>query len=347
MTEEDSVDNPMRQLDEWSRLYQAAIRIKEMAPWEWMSETDIFGVQNPETGEIGFVSIMGALGEHYAAAVYLGPQGLYRFWDFEEAGSYASDDGLLAIPHLQASFEDRSELTKRDLDVIKTLSLKFRGRQAWPMFRSYRPGYFPWYLEAEEARFLSYALEQTVDVASRFREDPGILTAGDEESYLVRVPQDGDTQVWKDQVVQVSPPEPATISVAMDVDALRKLKTASNRVASIEVDLFMFPARIGERGARPQCAQMLLVVESTSGMVLGSELLTLDPDLETMYGMVPTTVVRLLARTGIVPWEVRVRSELLLQLMGLLEEELGWRVVLSHQLPALDQAKTFMTQRLL
>jgi hypothetical protein len=33
--------------------------------------------------------------------------------------------------------------------------------------------------------------------------------------------------------------------------------------------------------------------------------------------------------------------------MGLLEEELGWRVVLSRQLPALDQAKTFMTQRLL
>ena len=339
--------NSMPELDEWSRLYQAAIHIKEMAPWQWMSEMDIFGVRNPETGEIGFVSIMGALGEHYAVAVYLDPEGLYRFWSFEESGPYASDDGLLAIPHLQASFEDRSELTKRDRDVIKTLSLKFRGRQEWPMFRSYRPGYFPWYLEAEEARFLSCALEQTADVASRFREDPGILTAGDEESYLVRVSQDGDTQVWEDQVVQVSPPEPATISVGMDIDALRTLMTASNRVASIEVDLFMFPARIGERGARPQCAQMLLAVESTSGMVLGSELLTLDPDLETMYGMVPTTVVRLLARTGIVPRTVRVRSELLLQLMGLLEEELGWRVVLSHQLPALDQAKTFITQRLL
>jgi hypothetical protein len=128
--EEDSVGDSMPQRDEWSRLYQAAIRIKEMAPWQWMSETDIFGVRNPEMGEIGFVSIMGALGEHYAVAVYLGSQGLYRFWSFEESGPYALDDGLLAIPHLQASFEDRSELTKRDLDVIKTLSLKFRGRQA-------------------------------------------------------------------------------------------------------------------------------------------------------------------------------------------------------------------------
>ena len=36
-------------LSEWRKLYQAAIRLKEIAPWEWMTETDVFGVQNPET----------------------------------------------------------------------------------------------------------------------------------------------------------------------------------------------------------------------------------------------------------------------------------------------------------
>ena len=65
--------NSMPESDEWSRLYQAAIRIKEMAPWEWMSEMDIFGVRNPETDETGYVSIMGALGEHYAV---VGPEAM-------------------------------------------------------------------------------------------------------------------------------------------------------------------------------------------------------------------------------------------------------------------------------
>jgi hypothetical protein len=55
---------------EWRKLYQAAIRVKEIASWDWMTETDIFGVQGPETDEIGFVSIMGMLGEHLAVAVY-------------------------------------------------------------------------------------------------------------------------------------------------------------------------------------------------------------------------------------------------------------------------------------
>lgn len=50
------------ELNEWRRLHEAAIQVKEIAPWEFMEETDVFGVQNPETGELGFVSVMGLLG---------------------------------------------------------------------------------------------------------------------------------------------------------------------------------------------------------------------------------------------------------------------------------------------
>jgi hypothetical protein len=47
---------------DWLRLYEAAIRIKELAPWTWMVETDVFGVQNPETDDLGFLSVMGMRG---------------------------------------------------------------------------------------------------------------------------------------------------------------------------------------------------------------------------------------------------------------------------------------------
>jgi hypothetical protein len=36
-------------LKEWRTLYEAAIRVKKIAPWDWMDETDIFGVQNGKT----------------------------------------------------------------------------------------------------------------------------------------------------------------------------------------------------------------------------------------------------------------------------------------------------------
>ncbi len=40
-----------------------------LAPWQWMTEVDLFGIEHPVTGELGFVSVMGQLGEHLAIAV--------------------------------------------------------------------------------------------------------------------------------------------------------------------------------------------------------------------------------------------------------------------------------------
>jgi hypothetical protein len=104
--------------------------------------------ESPETGDLGLVSVTGALGEHYGVSLYLGSEGIHGFLDLQTMGPFADPNDLIQIPQLHASFEDRGELDKRDREVIKDLGLKFRGRNAWPMFRSYRPSFFPWFLEA-------------------------------------------------------------------------------------------------------------------------------------------------------------------------------------------------------
>lgn len=337
---------PKPTLDEWHKLYQAAVRIKEIAPWDWMVETDVFGLRNPEADELGFVSVMGELGEHYSIAVYLGPKGLHRFWGFQNMGPSASVENLLAIPHLQASFEDRKELSQKDRDVIKSLGLKFRGQHAWPMFRSYRPGFIPWYLEAPEARFLTHALEQAVEVALRFRENPALLTAVDEDSYLVRVPyQAASTLAWNDHWVSVPLPEPESILLPMDVDVLEHVKQLSRGRYTLEMDFFMLQMPIQEKGARPYLPYTLMVVDADSGMVLGNELLEPQATLEATWGLVPVTVVHQLARLRSLPGQIRVRSAVLAQLLQPLVEELGFQVKQSHNLPMLDQAKEFLLQR--
>lgn len=331
---------------EWRKLYQAAIRVKELAPWEWMTETDIFGVQDPETDEIGFVSIMGMLGEHLALAVYLGAEGLYSFWGFQQIADSAPPEALLDMPHLQASFEDRGELSTKDRDVIKELGLKFRGRQEWPMFRSYRPGYLPWYLEAPEARTLTYALEQAAEVALRFKEDPALLDPSDEESYLVRVPREvRGTLMWEDEVVRVPPVEPEPIPIVMDVEVLEWVKRLPRGEHTLEMDFFVFPVRIQEKGTRPYLPHVLLVVESHSGMILGHELLAPEPGLEEMWGLVPMEVVHLFARMGILPREIKVPSFRLLALLQLLEEELDVEVKVAPRLQSLDRAKEALLHR--
>jgi hypothetical protein len=334
-------------LNEWRKLYQAAIRLKEVAPWDWMVETDVFGVRDPETDETSFASVMGGLGEHLALAVYLGSEGLYGFWAFQQIADSALPEALFGIPHLQASFEDRGTLSTKDRNRIKELELKFRGRQAWPMFRSYRPGFFPWYLEAPEARLLTHALDQAVEVALRFKENPAMLDTAGDTSYLVRVPRErGGALVWEERVEIISPPEPEPIPIAMDLDALEEVRQLPRSRRVLEMDFFtLLTGTVEEKGARPYFPHALLVVDSDSGFVFSSELLSPEPGLEVMWGQVPVTVVYQLARIGAVPRQIRVHSPLLAQLLQPLVEELGFQVKLTHSLLSLDEAKEFLLER--
>ncbi|HUU26226.1 MAG TPA: hypothetical protein VM123_00305 [archaeon] len=332
-------------LEEWREVYRFAIQVKKIAPWEWITEADIFGVQNPETDEIGFVSVMGMAGKHYALAVYMGPEGLYGFLDLQNVDPIEIPELVLEIPQLQASFENRDVLNKKDHEIIKKLGLKFRGPHAWPMFRSYHPGFFPWFLEADEARFIMYVLEQTLDVASRYKEDQSLLEYSDEERFLVRVPHKEDgTLVWEDRIMRVPPPESPHIPIAMNDQEIKTLKSLPQGIHTIEIDFFMFPAKIGEKGTRPFYSYMLLSVDARSYLVLGSELMTVDPSLEAMWGSIPMKVVHQLLKAGMLPREIRVRSELLLQLLQPLAGQLRFNLKLSRNLRSLDSAKESLFQ---
>jgi hypothetical protein len=325
---------------QWRRLYESVVRIKEISPWEWMTETDIFGVRRPETGELGFVSVMGMLGEHYAVSLYLGSEGIHGFLDLQEMGPLADPEALIQIPQLQASFENREELDKRDRQIIKELGLKFRGRKSWPMFGSYHPSLFPWFLDAGEMRFLSLALEQLADVAPRFREDSSLLEPSSGESYLLRAPrQEGEKLLWEDASIGVPPLDAPPIVVEMDVAKIEALERLPRGEMRLEVDFFMIPAPIQDKGDRPYFPHMLLVVDAGSGMVLGIELLTPHPSPEAMWGLVPEALaVRLLA-LELAPEKVSVDSELLFELLEPLAGEARFDLELSPSLPGRFQAR--------
>ncbi len=336
-------------LEAWRRLYELAAEIKMLAPWEWLTETEVFGVQDPQTDQLGFVSVMGQLGDHLAVAVYLGAEGLYGLWTMEEMGQDLSPEVLLQIPELQLSFEDRDILAQRDRDLIKSLGLKFRGRNAWPMFRSYQPGFLPWHLDVDQVRFMTLALEQALLVLPRVRENPDMLAPEKEESqdYLVRVPsQQGQDWVWRDEIVQVPPPEPRPIRLVMDEVALGRLKRLPRAAAAFEIDIIMSPSQIQEhRDDRPKLAFFLLLVDHESGMVLGSDVLVADPDQGSMWGQVPLRIVKTLDGLNVVPQQIWARDPLLLQMLALLAQELHFDLYEADELPMLDEAKSFLLDR--
>jgi Domain of unknown function (DUF6930) len=330
-------------IEEWGRLYAAAGRVKEMAPWKWMMEDNVFGVRNPERDEVGFVSVMGSGGEHFGLGLYQGAVALYDFLALREADSVETER-LLEIPQLQASFEGRGRLEKEDRDTIKNLGLKFRGANSWPLFRNYAPGMFPWFLTSSEARFLTTALEQLLDVAPRVRDDEDVLLGEEDDEFLVRVPRVENARlVWEDKIMRLPEPELKKAAPApLDPQLLESLKQLPEVTNVIEIGLTMLPMPVREKKDRPFFPYLLMLVDASSGVILGNDMLQPLPSLDAMRAEFPTKVAEHLLRLGVRPLRVAVRTETTARSLAPLADELGIRIKLSPMLPALDEAMEFM-----
>jgi len=332
---------------EAKQLYELAIRVKQLAPWQWMEETDVFGVANPETGELGFVSIMGSVGEYEAVAVYLGAEGLYDFIDFQ-ADESATSQRLIEMHHLQVEFSDREYLEKEDRNQIKQLGLKFKGPKAWPMFRSYRPGYLPWFVNRAEAAVLIQALSQVLDVGPRLRDDPNpIQPVGRVEpgGYWVRAArQDGTELIWEDQVWSIRRPKRESPAVMVDSDLLALLKDTPRSDCDLEVDLLLLPGAIAESGQRPLALYVLMVVDSNSGLILSAGPMTAEKSLPDMHAGIPNALLDTLLQNQVKPHALLMRSEFLRGLLRNLTQSLNVELRHADELPGIDEAAAFMLE---
>ncbi len=321
---------------EWRDLYRAADTFKQLAPWEWMLDSDLFGVRDPETDEIGYCCVMGNLGEHFALGLYLGDEGLRGLTRIAAGEFEPPNTGALFVQHcLMASFEDRDVLSKQDRDQIKALGLKYRGRNAWPHFRNYTPGYVPWHLTGAEARFLTVALHEACEVAQRFREDEEVLDPPVAGQILVRASEKG---VWRDtwHMPDLSAAGLAPVPPVDEVGLQRLKQAGLPRGGTWESDCFYSPQGVQERpDERPYFPTVCLFVDQRTGMVLAPEMASPE-DWRTAY---QNHLLTLAAQMGMVPREIAVQSPELRDLLAPAAYALGIKVRVARRLPALEEAR--------
>lgn len=333
---------------EWKRLYELASELQNLAPWQWMEETMIFGVENPDTKEIGFVSPMGILSEHFAVGVYLGADAFYDFWDFQRAGVEAEPFALFEIPQLQVSFEDREMLEKKDRDTIKKLDLKFRGRQSYPIFRSIRPGFLPWFINSGEARILIYAIEQMLEVAPRVKENPAILgdeSGAENRTVLTRfAKQHNGKHLWSEEFREI-PLNAKNFNVDFpqaSYDKIKDLPQAKDFV--VEIGLFYSEALITGNGKRPYIPKMLLLTDALQGLIVGFKLIQPKENYQENYREIATEVLRSLEKLDARPYEIRVDGDLLFNMLRNFTQNLNISLRQIDDLPALEAARSGISE---
>jgi len=296
--------------EEWANLYAAANELKAMKCWEWMHEDEIFGVRNPETNEVAYVSIMGEIGRVFAIHAYLGSDGLESFYALlDDSDPDEAEQTYLKLNCLTVSFEDRQALNVKDLETIKSLGLKFRGKNQWPQFRTHRAGYLPWPVNAEECRFLRLIIEQAMNVADRCRNSNQIIVANPDQ-LLIRTRQGTREKAkWLDIYSKVDRPSHTYSSFHIDDElALRKMVKLFSKTNVIwEADtFFMLNPIVEKKGDRPYLPTIFLVAENDSGRIIGYDLITINSDLSKQCF---EKVVVLINRTESIPKKIVVKKE--------------------------------------
>ena len=325
--------NPSR--EQWLVLHHAFRSYCEARPWERLVNEDVLAVNDPLGHFKGYCVALGDGGIAYGLGVYLGDRGLLNYLttmtsEEEPCGLEALERGLA----LTAVLGDREELGNEERKSMRDLGLRYRGRGRWPIFRSVVPGYWPWYLNGDEARFLTVALDNFWDVAERIGQGVLDLYAGrDPSEVLTRSLRDG---VWRDEWEVLRPPALPVEEHPVDTDRLRTIGGPAFVGSAVwEVTASYIPTGVQDmRGDRPYLPALVMVVEGNSGLTLTVRMLGRVPSVAEKQ----EPVLQLLEQTDRSPGAMVCDREDTAALLGPITRALGIGLYVGPT-PALDLIK--------
>lgn len=320
-------------LQQWEKLYEVAGFIKQLKPWEYLLEDNIIIIQMPDRKEPMFCSVIGGNDEMYAIIVY--PD--YR--------SFAERNQLLATPDmpyyilassqncLMCNFANREDLSNEDYKIIKDLGLKFRGKNQWIYFNSFKTGYAPWIIDAEQADIMIGALQNFIMAFRSYLE--GKLKVDFENGKVLIRFYSKEKELWFN--CETAMPEmPKLVSKRITVQDdlyIARLKTIKKTKSKVEMDLFYLPTPIkGKKDELPYYPQMCIVADESGGGIVDQHILDgSEKEEDVVIGLLD----RYIAQFGR-PQSILIRDERMEGLIGDLCSKCGIKINKSGTLEIID-----------
>lgn len=322
----------------WKELYAAAERYHDVRPWEVFGDRDVFGVRDPETGEVGYGMFMGSAGILYGFCLYKGPNG-YGVYQRTMEGTIEVDEFYFVHDCLKLELGPKSGLQPEDLAVIKKLFLTFKGDTAWPEFRSLIPGCTPWFLTEREARFLTFALDAACLHAANVDSEeivrathPGMVyvySAADKYRAVIN-------GAW--EPIPAAVPQPMQ-PVRLDPARMKRLRAKQTLPDTPwEVDVRVAPGATMDR-ERPYLMRLGIACQQSSGFVFAFE--TGPPEIAP-HQLLADVVCTSIENHGFLPGTIYVKSAPESTALGPLAAELGFTLRTKSKLETIDMVTSEM-----
>lgn len=258
--------------EEWEKLYSFIDQIKLIQPWRNLSDLEWIVVQNPDTEEWTYCTIMGNHGTFYGIGLFTGNEGLKSLYNVYAQNHVVQDYQLKAVQNsIVISFIDIGieEIETDNLQRLAKLNRLKTDDRLTPEIMKHTPGFVPWsILTDQEVEWTTVVLEQIVEVISEFGNTE--LPSANDGQAAGRFLRKNE---WKTEIVSL--PEQETLSASKERViyrnelALYQIKNAPKSKQVIQLDAAYAPAIIQEHPQeRPFYPMLALCVEKGSGMVL-------------------------------------------------------------------------------
>jgi len=319
-------------LEQWKLLYDVAIKLKTLKPWNHLWDIDLTEIVLPEYEESFYCSVMGKAGDCIAIGSYAGVDAINGFYYIIDNPKISLTQYIRYQNNLMCYFGNRDELSSKERKVIKDLGLKFRGKNEWIYFRSFETGYVPYILDQTQVVQLTSVFQQLYMAIKYFVE--GKIKVDFESGNILHRKYDDKLKLWlTSEASNIIPLRNRMTPVINDELLLVKLNKLKICKDEIELDTLYLNFEINDKEfERPILGKLLIIADCKSGMVIDQNMLSpKDEVVQNILGI----FINFMMQNG-KPKTVYVRDEYIKDYLENLCEKIGVLLKVKGKLKAID-----------
>lgn len=320
-------------LEQWRYLFNIGLMIRDMEPWKDFDDMDIITIELPGYKEPFFCSFLGAGDQCFGVNTFIGYDGLRSFLSIVDSENCMPIDYIMIEQtNLACFFGNREMVPESQKKIMKDLGLKFRGKNNWIYFQSYKKGHIPFSLDEDEANILVKCLEQLTRAILDYKTQ-NIKVDFEKGDTLVRRFKKKKEQ-WNTERDVLAPFIYGYPSLILKDEILGAKLKKSLRVDSIlEIDMIYIKVSIEEDiNERPIRPKLLLILDHYNGMIVGHQFLTPGNN---EIAAVMELFINLLLKGGR-PMEILLRNPLIESILKDTCEKCGIKLTMKRDLEVVD-----------
>lgn len=330
------------------KLFELAFAYKKTKLWQKLWDSQLFAVKLSDN-RMGYVCIMGIMGEHRAVAVYIGEDGLNSYRTIQKAERFevtdlSQEECMLCQDCLQCVFESKNDLHPEELEEVRSYArshgVRLAGKCAYPVFLRYRPYRIPWQPEKQEEETLCQGLEAAIEMArlleNKRPDELGLVEINEKQKEILMLEKrDGEYVLGKTCLPKEREkkwPEPRSCN-DIYLASIKKFK----KKGTWECELVRMTEPVQDDPEEvPVFPMMFLIAESGSGYVLPiMPVKNYEEEPEKLLDLLLETLVK----QKICPKKLKVQDERTFAFLKWICERLGIGLSTEKSLPDLDDIK--------